>query len=181
MKRLWLGALTVLYPFMVAYGSRHVQARWLALGLLALACTRIPAARHDPIQRAWLLGMFALAAVTLMVNGTLPLKLYPVSVNLIMLCIFGISLLHPPTVVERIARLTEPDLPAQGVAYTRRVTQVWCAFFTCNGLIALYTVLYCSDHIWALYNGLIAYILIGTLFGVEWLVRQRVRRGYTHV
>ena len=28
---------------------------------------------------------------------------------------------------------------------------------------------------WTLYNGLIAYLLMGLLFAAEWLVRQRVR------
>jgi uncharacterized membrane protein len=35
--------------------------------------------------------------------------------------------------------------------------------------------LWASERVWALYNGLIAYLLIGTLFAVEWLVRQRVK------
>ena len=95
-----------------------------------------------------------------------------------MLVVFATSLVFPPSAVERIARLTEPDLPPAGVAYTRRVTQVWCGFFIFNGALALVTALRMSDRAWALYNGLIAYGLIGLLFGAEWLVRQRVRAGY---
>ena len=32
--------------------------------------------------------------------------------------------------IERIARLQHPDLPPEGVVYTRRVTQIWCVFFS---------------------------------------------------
>src|SRR2546423_11913745 len=41
--------------------------------------------------------------------------------------LFRSSLFRPPTVVERLARLRNPELPAAGVRYTRQVTQVWCA------------------------------------------------------
>ena len=93
-----------------------------------------------------------------------------------MLAVFGYSLFHPPSVVERLARLQEPDLPPSGVAYTRQVTKVWCVFFVLNGVAAAFTALYCSDAVWALYNGLIAYVLMGCLMGIEWCVRQQVRR-----
>ena len=115
-----------------------------------------------------------------MFNQALPLKLYPALINAVLLVVFAASLAFPPTAVERIARLSEPDLPPSGVAYTRRVTQVWCGFFVLNGALALATALWMSDRAWALYNGLIAYGLIGLLFGVEWLVRQRVRAGHRH-
>ena len=110
-------------------------------------------------------------------NAVLPLKLYPVLVNAVLFVVFQYSLRHPPTVIERLARLQEPNLPESGVRYTRKVTIVWSVFFVVNGSIALGTALWASDATWALYNGLIAYGLMGLLFAVEWLVRQRVRRG----
>jgi uncharacterized membrane protein len=104
-----------------------------------------------------------------------PLKLYPALVNAVFLGVFGLSLWHGPTVVERMARLREPDLPPAAVAYTRRVTQVWCGFFVVNGAIAVGTALWASPAAWALYNGLISYVAMGALMGGEWLVRRRVR------
>lgn len=106
---------------------------------------------------------------------TFVLKLYPAAVNGVFLAIFSLSLWKPPSVVERIARLQEPNLSARTIIYTRNVTKVWCVFFIFNGFMALATVLWASDKVWALYNGFIAYILIGCLFGIEWLVRQRFK------
>lgn len=57
---------------------------------------------------------------------------------------------------------------------------MWCVFFVFNGALAVATALWTSDRVWALYNGLIAYVLIGTLFSVEWLVRRRVRARHSH-
>lgn len=78
--------------------------------------------------------------------------------------------------IERFARLHEPDLPESGVRYTRKVTFVWCAFFILNGAAALWTALQASLELWALYNGLIAYVLMGALLGGEFLVRGFVRK-----
>lgn len=61
---------------------------------------------------------------------------YPVLVNLMMLAVFGSSLFAGQTVIEKLARLQQPDLPEKAVRYTRRVTQVWCVFFIANGTLA---------------------------------------------
>jgi uncharacterized membrane protein len=99
-----------------------------------------------------------------------------VLVNAVMLLIFAGSLFYPPSVVERLARLQQPDLTPQGIRYTRRVTQVWCGFFIINGSIALVTALWSSFEWWSLYNGLIAYLLMGLLFAGEYLIRRRTQK-----
>ncbi len=58
--------------------------------------------------------------------------------------------------------------------YTRQVTGVWCGFFVVNAAIAVWTAVSASREIWALYNGFIAYIAMGTLFAGEWLLRRRL-------
>ncbi len=169
-----VGALTVAYPLLVWLGMGKVAPAWLALLLVVVAGLRALATR----QPIWLVaagGGLLLAAAAAFGNSVLPLKFYPVLVNAVLLAVFAISLRHPPSAIERLARLQEPDLPESGVRYTRRVTQVWCGFFIVNGSIALATVLWGSDAAWALYNGLIAYLLMGLLFAGEWLVRRRVR------
>ena len=42
------------------------------------------------------------------------------------------------------------------------------------------TALYGTDRQWALYNGAIAYGLIGLFAGVEYLVRLRVQARHAH-
>ncbi len=172
-------ALTLAYPVLVYFCLDHFEPRWLALLLAAIAVLRAIATR----ELVWICagaGALVLAAVSALGNELLPLKLYPVLVNLVLLVVFATSLIHPPTIIERLARLREPDLPIAGQRYTRRVTQVWCVFFIGNGAIALGTALWASPATWALYNGLISYALIGTLFAGEWLVRRRVMSRPSH-
>lgn len=184
--RLLAGALTLAYPLAVWWGLEHVAPRWLALALLVLVLVRLAlgriaqptATRLDP---RWLLaGAALLGALAFVGNAVAPLKFYPVLVNAALLALFGASLLRGPSLVERLARLREPDLPPAAVRYTRRVTQIWCVFFIVNGSIAALTALYADTATWALYNGLVAYLLIGALFAGEWCVRQLLRSRLAH-
>jgi uncharacterized membrane protein len=125
-----------------------------------------------------------IVGVLLLLIGTLILwsgedisaRNYPVIINAGMLSYFGWTLLSPQSAVERLARLSDPDLPAQAVGYTRRVTMVWCLFFLINASIALYTALWSTLEIWTLYNGLIAYVAMGVLFSTEYVIRRFVMR-----
>ena len=90
--------------------------------------------------------------------------------------LFGLSLKFGPPLVERLARLQEPELPEHAVRYTRQVTVVWAGFFLANGLVVTALTLWAPLSWWTLYTGLIAYALMGLLFAAEWLIRQRVRR-----
>ena len=170
-----LVVLMVLYPLGVYLALGRVPPQWIAALLVLLAVLRAVVTR----QRFWWAvagGAALLAGAAWWRNDALAIKLYPVLVNAVLLGVFGASLRYPPTVVERLARLREPDLPPAGVRYTRKVTILWCVFFVGNGAAATYTAAFSSDATWALYNGLIAYGLMGGLMGAEWLVRQRVQR-----
>jgi uncharacterized membrane protein len=118
-------------------------------------------------------GAMVLVAATWLSNDGLPLKLYPVLVNAVLLGVFVLSLLRPPTVIERRARVGRPDLPPAAIPYVTGVTRGWCGFFVLHGGIALWTAVAASDAVWALYNGVIAYVLIGALLLGERLVRPR--------
>ena len=108
-------------------------------------------------------------------NNLITLRFYPVLISLGLFIIFAGSLFFPPPIIERLARIQHPDLPQQGVIYTRKVTWIWCVFFVINGLIAASTAVWSSFACWSLYNGLISYLLIAVLMGVEYLVRIRTQ------
>ena len=118
-----------------------------------------------------------LGTSVVLTNDEQLLLLYPAAVNAAMLCLFGASLLQPPTTIEQIARLREPDLSPAGVRYTRALTLIWCSFFIVNGAVAVYTALGASREAWALYNGLIAYLLMGALLAGERVARPWLMRA----
>jgi uncharacterized membrane protein len=159
MSRL-LGLLLVVaglaYPFAVYYGMAHLSPRIFAalLGGLWLGFCLLLGLAGEPALLRW----------------------YPVLISLLLLGLFALSLKVGPPLVERLARLREPELPELAVRYTRQVTKVWALFFLGNGLIAAALTLWAPLSWWTLYTGLISYGLIGLLFAGEWLVRQRLRR-----
>jgi uncharacterized membrane protein len=169
-------ALTLLYPLAIWLGHGQLQPRWLACVLLLAAASRLPALRISAAARWSVAGALVLVGMAVWSNVLLPLKLYPVLVNMAFLAAFGFSLTTPMSMVERMARLREPDLPPEGVRYTRRVTQAWCVFFVLNGSLALATALWASEAVWSLYTGVIAYGLMGLMFGGEFLLRRRLRK-----
>lgn len=174
LPKLLLALATMAYPLVVYLGLGRWNPAWLALLLAGLLLARAWVGR----DAVWLLagaGAALLGLASFLGNSWLPLKLYPVLVSATLLAVFGASLWRPPTVIERIARLAEPALAPQAVVYTRKVTQVWCGFFLLNGLAASWTVLWGSDEAWLLYNGLLAYLLMGLLFAGEWLLRRRMQ------
>ena len=103
---------------------------------------------------------------------------YPVIISGLMLIIFGGSLFDSQTVIERLARLKTPDLPPQGVLYTRNVTKVWVVFFIFNIIVSTSLILLEYYQFWALFTGVISYILMGIIMGVEYCIRQIVIKKY---
>ncbi len=95
-----------------------------------------------------------------------------------MLVLFGGSLFQSQSLVERLARLQTPNLNTQAIQYTRRVTQVWCSVFCLNILLSTLFIAFNLLEYWAIYTGVISYIIMGLVMSIEWLIRQRVKRNH---
>jgi uncharacterized membrane protein len=166
------------YPILVFLSLQHVSLPIIAAGLALLGTARlISAGQNGAALKIQGLAILLFAALLAARGETSWLRYYPVLMNGAMLAMFAASLRWPPSIIERLARISEPNLPESGVRYTKRVTQIWCIFFFANGVAALWTARFSSWEFWTLYNGFISYILMGVLFTSEWLVRQRMRRN----
>ena len=170
------------YPLLVYFGMSRLPPSAIVLAGLGLIGLRLIGTWRSERQIAGA-GTVALAlaamglATLLLLAPRMAALAYPIAVSLATAAIFGLSLLHPPSVVERIVRIREPELPPHGVAYARRVTAVWTLFLIANAMISAASAAWGSLETWTLWNGLISYVLMGTLFagemGVRWVVRRR--------
>jgi uncharacterized membrane protein len=172
-----LVAASLAYPGIV-YATRAVAPpavfviAVVILVAVRLATLRSPAAR---IWRVPLAGAIAIIVAMAALDPTTAAKAYPSVISLMAAAVFGTTLLYPPSLIERLARLREPDLPPEAGPYCRNVTIVWTVWLSANAVVAALLALRGSDEAWALWTGLVAYVLMGVLFVGEWAVRRFVR------
>lgn len=176
-----LDAVSIAYPILVLFLVRPFGPVAIVIGLVGILILRmlLGLGRRTPpaMTIAAMLAATILVAITA-INPDIAVRAYPALMSAAMLTVFAASLIWPPTIIEQIARLAEGDLPPAAIAYTRKVTWVWCGFFVLNGAIALWSALKWPLEAWALYNGLISYLLMGCLFAGEFLIRRRVRAAH---
>ena len=170
-----LSCIFLLYPFAVYFLLDHTSTRSFGLLLLFILAGRYYFIK-DKLSVKQQLLLLALAVLffllLFLMNSIIVLKLYPVLINLGLLFVFIWSVIYPPTIIERIARLQQPNLSTKAIAYTRNVTLVWSGFFFINLTISALLALFGSFKAWTLYVGLISYLLIFTLMGLELLYRH---------
>ena len=170
-------AVGLAYPFLVYFGLQVLPAGFFAIGLFAMLALRLALSRKSTNRNTL---PYLIAAVVLLIlaarSPMVGIKAYPVVMSLGLGAAFAYSLIWPPTIVEQIARIRHPDLPLYVNAYLRKVTMVWLIFFIINAAISAATAMSGSLKLWTLYNGFIAYLVMGVIFAAEFLIRQVVHQ-----
>lgn len=175
-------ALIAMYPFVIYFGLHYLSPRYLAVIIVLFFIVRFLLLQRGEFSLSKLatvlitgLGI-ALCFWAMISNNELTIRLYPVVINSVFFMVFIYSWFFPPSIIERLARITTPNLPPQAVSYTRNVTLVWSAFFVINASIALFTALFCRLKVWTFYNGFLSYLLIAVLFLIELVIRKMVQK-----
>ena len=172
-----LVAAGLLYPGTVYVSRAIVPPLAFVAASVALIGLRLATLR-SPMGRVWrvpLLSAATIIAALAALDMTLAVKAYPAAVSLAAATVFGATLLHPPSLIERFARLREPDLPPAAQSYCRKVTIVWTVWLIANTIIAAVLSLPGHDEAWALWTGLVAYFFMAALFAGEIVVRRFAR------
>lgn len=171
------------YPLAVYVGLTRWSARGVGILLILLLLPGLlvklrGARREDLLAVARVpLVVITVAGLGAILDDQRFVLVMPVLVNGALLGTFGSSLWGTP-MVERFARLQDPNLGPAQVAYCRTVTKVWCGFFVFNIVVSGWLALAAPLSWWALYTGIIAYVLIGVLATAEYIVRKERFREY---
>lgn len=181
-----LRALLVLaYPLLIYVALQRASPRTIALCALAPLLARsllMGREKWRDYTRIWAAPVTALTivfAISAIWNDPLSLLAAPTLGSLALLLTFGRSLRGPESIVEAMARVQRGEVLAPDVArYCRRVTWLWCGFFVVNGAVAFGLALFGTIEAWALYTGVVSYVLVGTLFAAEFVYRQWRFRYY---
>ena len=171
------GIVALAYPLLVYGGLLRFGPRALAAAGAVVLVAHVGAAwrrwrRSDVVRVAVPVGLVtAVLGATAAFNEARTFLLVPTLINAVMLIVFARSIVHGPSMIEAIARLRHPDLPAARRPYLRVLTWLWCGFFAINITISLLLALGSMLEAWTLYNGLLTYVLMGLLLGGERVYR----------
>lgn len=104
----------ILYPFLVGWGLSQGHFLWVSVLLITLGVVRLFSQGNALLLP---LTWFAILCGTLSVllKDHAWLKMYPVFMSVGAGIIFASTLIRPPSMIERFARLVEPDLPESGI------------------------------------------------------------------
>lgn len=176
--------LAAVYPFLVYLLHERVSFIVFALCASILLLLRALFASQGwlALFRLPLFGAAAALILLSLIDAALAAKIYPALVSLMVAALFGNSLRHAPSLIERIARLRDPDLSAAGQDYCRRLTWIWTLWLLFNAAVAALLAVLPSLDLWTLWTGIISYVCSGMLFVGEMILRPRLvddgsRRG----
>lgn len=175
--RILFVVLLAFYPFIIYFGINVLPASFFGLALALVLLLRFGVTRPDERATAVpaLLLLLAYAVASAVVGSARMLMYYPVIVNLLMCALFIGSLWNKEPLLLRIVRARGVPMTVHAPRYLTRLTAVWGAFFALNALIALWTTTQ-SMELWTIYNGMVAYLLIGILISGEWIFRRHYKR-----
>ena len=159
------------YPYLV-YQGISLGLGWLVPVAMAMVFLYRAYGSENAVVRY---RSFALAALLLLGSvymHSLMVKLIPVGINLAMLYFFGKTLVRGPPLVEHFARLDFPDFKPGIAEYCRHVTIVWVMFFAINAVVSSALALWAPNEIWAFYNSVIFFLMMGLLFVAEYIFRH---------
>jgi uncharacterized membrane protein len=181
------GALEILfylaYPFLIYTAHTRWPTRGVAGALLLLYglsfALRARGAADDwwPLVRQHL-ALFAVIVLAVALDDRTVLLLLPMIVSLYLLGTFAASLRRGPPMIERFARMVEDDLPPFTHPYCRRMTVLWCFFLAANAVAVAVLAFAAPLAWWAIYTGLVFYLLLGAFIGAEFLFRKWWFRYY---
>lgn len=193
-----LAGLVLAYPLLIHFAvSRHSAALMLT-GVALLAVVFLLPGLVARRRGAWLaLPLVVLALVALARADAAMLVLYapPVLANVFLAWLFGHTLRAGSTpLIRRLVDVIHPsdhELDPGIPAYARRLTALWFALFVVLALVNLVLALLATPGgillalgvappvtvpvaAWAWFSNVGCWLLVGALFGVEYVVRQRL-------
>jgi uncharacterized membrane protein len=166
-----IACLFIAYPFLSAYLASQGFASLELLVFAALTLWR----GFSTTNLAMRIG--ALALTVTMLTGAYFANSYfiwllPSFVYLWLTALFGHTLWSPPSLLERLVRLQFPDFIPGIAEYLRQLTWIWTLFFAVNVPLCALLPMLAGQTAWAIYTGVIVYLLMGILGIGEWFYRR---------
>jgi|AraplaMF_Col_mMF_1032025.scaffolds.fasta_scaffold00081_5 uncharacterized membrane protein len=162
-------AAGIAYPFAVYFYRDRLPAVAFVAAALLLLGLQLSVLRSS-MARLWRVPLLISAILTVAIaflDQNVAREAYPVVRSLAASAIFCWTLVSPPSLVERFARITQSDLPEAAVRYCRTVTIIWAVWLAANAAIATALVARGDLKSWAIWTGILSYVISGLIFAGE--------------
>ena len=173
----------------LAASSEHPPIIALIVGLLPLGALALVAAwnSRSPTLALLLFGACALA-ITINLDNLRSHAAWLYFVQhagaMILLTItFGSTLGrgHQDALCSRIASFVVPgELDADYLRYTWNVTVAWTAYFAASAVLSVLLFCFGPVEVWSFFANVLTPVLLGAMFGGEYLIRLRAMPGRSH-
>jgi uncharacterized membrane protein len=171
-KAISIAFLLIAYPFLSSYLAGFGFANLELLVFAALTLWRGFKSKMAALR----FGSFLLTALLLTgayFASTYFIWLVPSFAYLWLTVLFGHTLWMPPSLCERLVRLQYPEFIPGIAEYLRELTWVWTLFFAINVPFCALLPALAGQKAWAIYTGVLVYVLMGLLGAGEWFYRHR--------
>jgi len=167
----------ILYPVIVVVGMTYLGVRWTALIILVLLGRRIIGLvlsnkEGTRIILYQAIAMAAIVGIAAASKSPFALRIAPFMISLTFITVFASSMRGVP-IIERFARLADPNLSEAEVRYCRKLTKAWMGVLVANSAL-VFSAAFVEDKIlWTVLVGPVSYALLGAAFVVEYPYRKR--------
>jgi len=94
---------------------------------------------------------------------------------------FGVAFLRSLSgtpLIEHFARMVKPELSPGELAHCRRWTRIWGVYLIALAALGLALARWATLGVWTIYVGVVSYVLVATLFAIEYVIRKIRFRDY---
>ncbi len=167
---------TFIYPFII-FITKDLPLYSISLILIFLALANIYLIIKNNISKKELMipSLFIIVGIcSLAMQSSFYLRIVPMILSFYFFLIFFKSNFNEKTLIEYFASLKKQEgFSTQEIIYLKKLNWIWTYFLLLN-LILQIIVLFMPLYIWTIYTNVVFYILIGSLFSIEFLYRKLV-------
>ena len=170
-RSIFISVLFLFYPYL-AYRGMQEGVVWLAPAIFA--GVYVNQAFNSSVQKEKLkkLGIALGLVLGAIYIQSLTAKLLPILIQLMLMHFFGKTLIKGPALIERFVRMDYPEFPPGIAAYCWQLTAIWTGFFAFNVVMCTALAIWAPSAWWAIYTGVIIFVLTGVLMIAEYIWRH---------
>ena len=163
--------LVVAYPFVTAWLARQGLSELVLLAFAGLSVWRGWRTGSVSIRLAYAAMVVSLLAGAYFAEGV-TVQMIPSLVFLSLTALFGYTLKHPPSLIERMVRLQFPEFEPGIAEYLRGLTGCWALLFATNAVVCAGLALWAETATWTTYTGGVVYAEMAVLALGEFFYRR---------